>query len=375
MIAPRAAMVALLLLGACRGEKRSQAAAEPEPTADPAAPAAEDAGPPPVAEPPSPPTAEQRAALAAHLRRGRRLLAGGEVERAIAELDAALAIDPHDARVLSERALAALRQSDFATARETSERAIDDAVEPGLLAAAHYNRGRALEGLEQPARALEAYQQSLRLRPTGAARERVVALGGDTAVAAPAPPCPGPRPRADLCACLGPAEPGDCSIEIHGATGSLRHRSRAGDDHVERLYLLTADGDDSAIVTELTAATGSEVGTDLADLATERRGGRTILRLDTTATSSRERDGATERRFEHAASYCVRRGNGPLRCPLRVPIERRWELTDGARTIERWRHELQLRLDAGGTLHVSERAREGEPDERASTYLGDHRLW
>lgn len=113
------------------------------------------------------------------LRRGRALMARGRHAEAVTVLDAALRTTPDDPLVLNELGVALREVGDLARAEAVCRQAAN-AAEPRVRAAALYNLGRVLERRRDTAAAIAAYQDSLQLRHTRSARERLIALDPTT---------------------------------------------------------------------------------------------------------------------------------------------------------------------------------------------------
>lgn len=135
----------------------------------------------PVASPEALAPAE-RLEHAAAVAEGRRLHHAQDYAGAIAAFRKALDVLPGDPRTLSELGWAALHANkldDAEAALTQAEAGLGD-DDPELLASILYNRGRVAEARGDAARAIEAYQASLRLRPHPATYQHLVALPGGT---------------------------------------------------------------------------------------------------------------------------------------------------------------------------------------------------
>jgi tetratricopeptide (TPR) repeat protein len=135
---------------------------------------------------------------AALLRRGRALAARGRFAEAVAALDAALGKTPDDPLVLNELGVALRELGDLARAEAVCRDAAK-ATEPRVRAAALYNLGRVLEQRRDTAAAIAAYRDSLQLRHTRSARERLIALDPiATSEVTRTHPLQGPMPSLEL---------------------------------------------------------------------------------------------------------------------------------------------------------------------------------
>lgn len=154
----------LVLLGTAHAGKYQAA-----PSSTPAPPAAAA----PTAGPPKPSPISGAAAEA--LRRGRALANKEEYYEATKALETALALAPNDAAVLSELGWAEYQQHVLEEAEKHTRAAIALSTTPALKAASLYNLGLILQagrGTEGPDTegALNAYRDSLRERPSSAAK-------------------------------------------------------------------------------------------------------------------------------------------------------------------------------------------------------------
>jgi tetratricopeptide (TPR) repeat protein len=103
---------------------------------------------------------------------GVRLMAARDFAAAATAFEAALAAKPDDARALAELSWAQFSAGDFAAAEETAVKASSATSDRPVLAMALYNQGRALEALDRPTEAQEAYTSSLALRDNREVRSR-----------------------------------------------------------------------------------------------------------------------------------------------------------------------------------------------------------
>jgi serine/threonine protein kinase len=100
---------------------------------------------------------------AEHRRRGDRLAERGEYDRAIAEYDEAVRLDPHEVLALINRGYCLYRKRLFAEAIADYERAL--AQDP-TNAEAYNNRGMVWKDLGQFAKAIPEFEQALHFDPT-----------------------------------------------------------------------------------------------------------------------------------------------------------------------------------------------------------------
>lgn len=129
------------------------------------------------------------------LHRGRSLGEKGDNAGAMAAFREALEELPNDARALSELGWVAFRSGDLEAAEAATTASIDAADpirHPKLRAASLYNRGRIAEERGDTARALEAYRESLSLRPHDVVEQRLSTLTGQVVQALAPRPLAGP---------------------------------------------------------------------------------------------------------------------------------------------------------------------------------------
>ena len=136
-----------------------------------------------------------RAPFAAHLKRGRELVQAKRYEEGLEELEKARAIDPNNARILSEVGFAALLADKLDEATQANTLSVRFAKNDDIKAASLYNLGRVAEKERSHYEAIDHYTRSLQLRDHDAVRERLSALlkltdqekGGEQVVEGP--PC------------------------------------------------------------------------------------------------------------------------------------------------------------------------------------------
>lgn len=124
-------------------------------------------------------SSKDKAALARHLTKGRKLSKDKDYKGAIAELDKALAISPKDAVVLAEVGWAALNVPDLERAKKANTVALANTNDPKLRAQILYNAGRVAEEQKDKDAARTLYGDSLMLRQNAEVEKRFVANGGN----------------------------------------------------------------------------------------------------------------------------------------------------------------------------------------------------
>jgi hypothetical protein len=182
----------------------SAANADAGPTASASASAKNASKRPSNAKPtaPSIPAKDRREAVKA-LEEGRKLSRAKDYKAAIAAFDRALAIDPGNAKVLSEVGWAALQANDLARAEDANTKALASTHDTNLRAMILYNQGRVFEAKNEKAKAIALYDKSLALRDNPEVASRRKSL--EAKAPPPAPPVPCASPVADvgaLCTCL-----------------------------------------------------------------------------------------------------------------------------------------------------------------------------
>ena len=158
----------------------------PAPVAPPAAPPAPapaaPSTPAPAAAKPAPKPdaaldpAQRRAYLAA-LEEGRKAHRAKDFVAAVAQFDAALALQPDDPRALAERGWAQLQAGKLAEAEADTRAALRRSTDRKLLGSAWYNLGRVQEAQDKKADAAASYRLSLELRPNEIVAKRLAELG------------------------------------------------------------------------------------------------------------------------------------------------------------------------------------------------------
>jgi hypothetical protein len=128
-------------------------------------------------------TAADRPPYLAALKRGRGLADRGDFAGAIAAFRQALTSAPDDPVALSELGVAALQAGDLPLAEQSTRASVRLASEPRLKAASLYNLGRVCEKKGDTQAAVDAYQQSLTVRPNATVLRALAAL--DPAAAMP----------------------------------------------------------------------------------------------------------------------------------------------------------------------------------------------
>ncbi len=110
----------------------------------------------------------ERARLAQQ--KGRALDQKGDLPGALQQLREAANLDGENATILAELGALALRSKDLAQAEAATQKAIPLISDPRLLASVQYTLGRIYEERGDKPKALEAFLESLRTRPTPEAR-------------------------------------------------------------------------------------------------------------------------------------------------------------------------------------------------------------
>ncbi|MBL8612596.1 MAG: hypothetical protein JNL38_34970 [Myxococcales bacterium] len=215
----------LALFGCPKPERQSAPASS---SAAAAAARADTSAPSPVATPRSTAASDagalDRAArqrFAGHVARGRKHADASQWADAVRAFEAAVAIDPGDARAQSELGWAAFNAGDLSTARRATQVAVTAASDRVVKAQSLYNAGRIAEASDDPAAAERAYRQSLSLRPSDAVEKRLASLGagrGGSDLTSTGTTCVKAASIADLCTCIvdevrasrGRAEGGTC---------------------------------------------------------------------------------------------------------------------------------------------------------------------
>jgi hypothetical protein len=166
----------LLVVLACTAAPAEPTAEEPRPSPPPATEPAVPPSPPPprsdeVAPPPPEPLPVDRRELASSLAKGRRAAREGQHARALELYEMGLAIDRQQPTLLCEAGWAAFQAKD-----PRAESLLREGLElspPGSgRAACLYSLGRVLERDHQPIQAVDAYGDSLALRPNNAETRR-----------------------------------------------------------------------------------------------------------------------------------------------------------------------------------------------------------
>jgi hypothetical protein len=349
MVRMRWLAIAALLLASCGnscGNKKSS-----PPIGDDArsavVPAAIDAAVPvavaPSAAPARVPTRVQLRSFRHHLNAGRKLGADDDWNGAVAQFEAALALEPESARALSELGWAALQLDDVDKARSASERSIVLAHDPKLKAASLYNLGRALEGGGDAGGALFAYERSLRLRPNHIVQQRYEALGGDGILRMSAPPCPHSSSKETICACLAsseavPAERSLCSVGPAGADRELALVTHVALDSDavrgrKTFFLARRQGERIAIAATLGHGFHGPMSVDdltIAGVTRSTIAGHDVIRVDARLeTGDADTMTIVERSIESRVTFCLADA-AALVCPVSVTAAGEWVARLGA---------------------------------------------
>lgn len=397
----RAAAVACLILLGCSGDKKSPPAAESpapavsEDAARPAAPPEDAARRAPIPRQKVELDPAQRKTLRAHRAAGSKLAKAEKWSEAVVEYEQALALDPSSSRTFSELSWVAFKAGDYQKAREAARASVELSSDPDVAAASLYNEGRAFEAMGESDQAKASYVESLRRRPNQTVRKRLVDLGGEPPVAtAPPAPCATPAPKAELCKCLAAIHGAGTTCDPEGKpVGPVRvWTALYGNERTTytTYYLVAESPAGLAAVGELArdVVDSPWVNTELEVKPIRKRslGDHTVYEIETRLNRYEDSD-AVERLMETSLTLCVEDG-GAVRCPLRIPTERRFtarleseddeSVVDFQRTyhgkppIER-RHRLKVDLAADGQITVTLEL--GARTAELERYLGQHRLW
>jgi tetratricopeptide (TPR) repeat protein len=283
---------------------------------------------------PTPLATAARAEYAKHLEEGRKLAKAEEWAKAIAELEAALAVIPGDDRALGELSWAAFSSGDHAKARTSAKAAVLAATNPKIKGAALYNLGRAEEALGELTAAKTAYEQSVALRPNEVVQKRLAELGKRVPEVVDPLPCTKPIESAKVCECLlatQPPEdvdgmPPECALKPTGVEWfSFARYSMSG--YGEENVMLVARGPEGwSVVAQLDyvynpGAFGIWEEWELAGAKERTIGGHTIVELTSPKSRSDSDMGVDEMETEATDTLvvCVRGDTTTApRCPLRV---------------------------------------------------------
>ena len=142
--------------------------------------ASEDAWPPSVMkeEEPKGATAEATAQAKVRLNAGRKLTRAKDFAAAIAEYDAALALDPKLAQAWSERGYAKLLAGDLDAAKDDLEHALPFDEGNNYRASVHYNLGLVAEKKGDLATAKAEFSESIDMRPNATVSKALERVGG-----------------------------------------------------------------------------------------------------------------------------------------------------------------------------------------------------
>lgn len=118
-----------------------------------------------------------------HLREGRKLVQGKKYKEGLEVFEKALAIDPNNARILSEIGWAAYLAGDYERSIQANNDSVRFAKEDKLKGASLYNLGRVAEAQKDTSKAATYYERSLIFRENKTVRERLASVkaqgGGD----------------------------------------------------------------------------------------------------------------------------------------------------------------------------------------------------
>lgn len=163
--------------GATAADTTADAAAPPSPTEATPPNKQVEAKPRPVPTLDATAAATQRKALITLLRDGRAAVKKGDHVRGMALFEQSLAIDPNDARVLSELGWAAFRAGELERAERATRDSVKHAREMSVKGASLYNLGRIEEERGKKEDAAQHYAESLAARPGNAVvQQRLDAL-------------------------------------------------------------------------------------------------------------------------------------------------------------------------------------------------------
>ncbi len=152
---------------------------------------------PPAPKPDVALTPEQRRAYLAALDAGRKAHRAKDYAAAVAAFDAALALQPDDARPLAERGWARFQGGQLPEAEADARAALARTTDARLLGGTWYNLGRVLEAQAKPEDAASAYRTSLGFRPNDTVAKRLAGLPGGVRDPYTATPMRGPYPTLD----------------------------------------------------------------------------------------------------------------------------------------------------------------------------------
>ncbi len=118
-----------------------------------------------------------------HLREGRKLVQGKKYKEGLEVFEKARAIDPNNARILSEIGWAAYLAGDYERSIQANNDSVRFAKEDKLKGASLYNLGRVAEAQKDMSKAADYYERSLTFRENKTVRERLAKVktqGGDS---------------------------------------------------------------------------------------------------------------------------------------------------------------------------------------------------
>lgn len=350
-----------------------------------------------------------RQRFAALLARGRKHAEARQWGDAVRAFEAAVAIDPGDARAQSELGWAAFNAGDLATAKRATQIAVTAASDRSLKAQSLYNAGRIAEASDDAAAAERAYRESLTLRPSDVVEKRLAGLGsgkGAIELARTGTSCVKASSLADLCRCIvdegranrGRAEGGACGerpeprlagtnfVLVHHATGPAPDEEWTfAVAKVEGGYLVAAEIEHA----HNPGAYGITEASKLAGVDVRRVGDKRIVVFKAEHSHDRTNqiggDQVSETRNVH--TFCVaEKASRP--CPIAVPVattylHERLDLQpiddfpdDVKRELAALPVRKKTRVDAtlGPDLVVDVVLKEGRADDLPRGLLGRHSL-